>query len=208
MKKKFVWEKWKDPLLSNYEETEYPGYDLDEDGNEIPIHTASRQPVLHTPFGVVSVLNDAMAANTFDFWIMHTNFDIKEGIARVIEQVAGVETLEVYTRYRVRIGFPRSNLFRPRDAMHEIEVAILELDHITQNQLLTGLETDVAEKVMDTRDTIDKKYEYWAIWVVPNGNMEIAKSNKFNDKYKQRLTLLQQAQETVGGRLLTSESEE
>lgn len=207
MKKKFVWEKWKDPLLSNYEDCEWPGYDLDENGDKIPVHTAERQPVMHTPFGMVSVVNDSMASKSFDFWMLHTNFDLNEGIARVIEQIEGVETLEVYTRYRARIGFPRSNLFVPREVMHQIEVAVHELDYAEQNQLLTGLELEVAEKVIEARDKIDDKFDYWAIWVVPNGNMEIVTSKTLDDKYQKRLILLKRAQETVGGRLLTSESE-
>ncbi len=207
MKKKFVWEKWKDPLLSNYAECEWPGYDLDENEDKIPVHSAERQPVMHTPFGMISVVNDSMAANAFDFWVLHTNFDIQEGIAQVIEKVVGVETLEVYTRYRVRIGFPRSGLFQPREVMHEIETAISSLDHAAQNHLLTGLEMEVAEKVIKARDNVDQKFEHWAIWVVPNGNMEIAGSNELDDKYRNRLVLLKRAQETVGGRLLTSEGE-
>jgi hypothetical protein len=207
MKKKFVWQKWIDPLLSNYEETEWPGYDLDEDGDKIPIHTVERQPVLHTPFGVVSVVDDAMASKSFDFWLLHTNFDLTEGMASLISQVPGVETLEVYTRYRARVGFPRSELFVSREVMHEVEQAILALSHGLQNQLLIGIEQDAAEKVIDARDKVEKKFEHWAIWVVPNGNMEVLGSDKLDDEYQQRLSLLKQVQDSVGGRLLTSESE-
>jgi len=207
MKKKFVWEKWKDPLLSNYEECEWPGYDMDEMGEKIPIHTAERQPVMHTPFGMVSVLNDSMADKQFDFWLMHTNFDLKEGVARLIERIDGVETLEIYTRYRARVGFPRSGLFVPREVMHEIEKQILILNHTEQNQLLTGLESEVATKVIEARDKAEEKFEHWAIWVVPNGNMEVVGSNKLDEKYQRRLVLLKRAQATVGGRLLMSESE-
>lgn len=205
MRKQIVWEKWRDPMLSNYEETEWPGYDLDENGDKIPIHTADRQPVMHTPFGMISVVNDTMATSAFDFWMMYTNFDITEGIARIIEQVPGVETLEINTRYRARIGFPRSGLFRPRDVMHEIDKAVRGLDHAQQHQQLVGLEVDVAHKVMATRDEIEKKHEHWAIWVVPNGNMETIGSDRDDDDYRHQLLLLRQAQESVGGRLLTSE---
>ncbi len=207
MKKKFVWEKWKDPLLSNYDECEWPGYDLDEYGEKIPYHTVERQPVMHTPFGMISVVNDSMAVNQFDFWMLHTNFDLNEGIVQLIEQVVGVETLEVYTRYRIRIGFPRSGLFKPREVMHNIQQAVYTLDQVIQNQLLVGLDVNVIEKVIDAREKVDKKFEHWAIWVVPNGNMEVAGSDTLDDKYQQRIILLKHAQATVGGRLLTSESE-
>lgn len=207
MRNKIVWEKWKDPMLSNYDETEWPGYDMDENGDKIPIHTASRQPVMHTPFGMVSVVEDSMASTNFDFWVMHTNFDITDGLAYIIEQVPGVETLEVNTRYRARIGFPRSGLFRAGEVMNEIDKAIQNITHTAQNQLLVGLEFDTATKAMEARDGIEKKHEHWAIWIVPNGNLEILGSDTIDDQYRNKLQVLKQAQEAVGGRLLTSESE-
>jgi len=207
MKKKIVWEKWKDPLLSNYDETEWPGYDLDEDGDKIPIHSAERQPVMHTPFGMVSVLNDAMAVSAFDFWIMHCNFDLTENLVARIEQVPGVESLEPYTRYRARIGFPRSGLFKAGEVMHEIDSLVKELDHASQNQQLVGLEMEIAQKAIDARDKAEQEFEHWAVWVVPNGQLEVLGSDTMDDEYRHNLTLLQRAQESVGGRLLTSESE-
>jgi hypothetical protein len=207
MKKKIVWEKWKDPMLSNYDETEWPGYDLDEDGNKIPVHTVERQPVMHTPFGMLSVMDHAMAHKQFDFWVMHTNFGLTDELAAIIEQVPGVETLEVYTRYRARVGFPRSGLFKPRDVMGEIQQVVSDVDHATQNQLLTGLEMTVAQSVIQTRDEVEKKYDHWAILVLPNGNVEVLGSDKVDESYREKLGLLQQAQAAVGGRLLTSESE-
>jgi len=207
MKKKIVWEKWKDPLLSNYDETEWPGYDLDENDDKIPLHTAERQPVIHTPFGMVSVVGDAMAFNAFDFWIMHTNFNLTEGIANAIEQTNGVETMEICTRYRARIGFPRSGLFQPRDVMHAIEQAIYDMDHEIQNQLFVGLETQVVHRAMATRDKVEKKFEYWAMWIVPNGNIEVLGTDTMDEQYRQKFNTLKQAHVSVGGRFLTSESE-
>ncbi len=208
MKKKFVWEKWNDPLLSNYDEMQWPGYDLDENENKIPIHSVERQPVMHTPFGMISVVQEAFAANQFDFRILHTNFSLTEGIIKIIGKVEGVETLEPYTRYRARIGFPKSELFVTREVMNNIEEAIRNLDRQHQNQLLEELELSVAEEVIEKRNEIDKKFDYWAIWVVPNGNIEVLTSNKLDKTYKNKLSILKQTKETVGGRLIISESEQ
>jgi len=207
MRKKTVWEKWKDPMLSNYDEVEWPGYDLDEDGDIIPIHTVEKQPVMHTPFGMISVVDSSLASSSFDFWIMHTNFGINNNMLHIIEQVPGVESLEIYTRYRARVGFPRSGLFKPGEVMHEIDNAMRQLDYDIQNQLLIGLELNVAERVIKARDGIDKKHDHWAILVVPNGNIEVICSDKIDKKYNDKFQTLQQTYESVGGRLLTSESE-
>lgn len=204
---KIVWEKWKDPMLSNYDETEWPGYDLDENGDKIPIHTAKQQPVMHTPHGMLSVVGSAFASNAFDFWTMHTNFDITDGLAHAIELVPGVETLEITTRYRARIGFPRSGLFKSIDVKLGIESTIHEIFHAQQNQQLVGLELEAAEKAMGVRDDLEKKYEHWALWIVPNGSVEVLGTDKIDEQYNDKLQLLVQAQEHVGGRLLTSERE-
>lgn len=202
-----MWEKWKDPLLSNYKETEWPGFDLDANDNQIPIHTVDRQPVLHTPFGMVSMVNDTMAANNFDFWIMHTNFDLTEGLISMIEQTPGVETLEIYTRYRGRIGFPMSELFNTGLIINSIDKIIHDLNYNQQNMLLEGLDDSIFENAVNTRDIIDNKFAHWAMWVVPSGNLEILGADKLDEQYRKKLKIMQQAQISVGGCILTSENE-
>lgn len=203
MKKKIVWEKWKDPLLSNYDETEWPGFEETEDGDKIPIHTVDKQPVLHTPFGVVSLLGQTMASSHFDFWLMHTNFDITEGFAEVLERIPGVETLEIYTRYRARLGFPRSGLFDIGEIKLNICRLVKESERSAQNEELDGLAEDIAHRIIDIRDSVDDKYDYWAILMLPNGNVEIVHSNECNQEYRQKLLELSNTKESVGGKLLT-----
>jgi hypothetical protein len=150
----------------------------------------------------------SLAGSAFDFWLMHTNFGLFGSIKNVIEKTPGVESIEVYTRYRARIGFPRSGLFQPRDVMHEIKKVVRQLDYDVQNQLLVGLDIDVAEQAIEIRDTLDKHNDHWALWVIPNGEIDTVCSEKEpNEQYNDKLKLLEQGQEAVGGRLLTSESE-
>jgi len=207
MRRNIKWEKWTDPLLSNYEDNEWPGFDLDADGNELPIHTAERQPVLHTPHGVISLVHGVMASDRFDFWLMYTNFDIDDDIADAIEKVPGVETMEVSTRYTARIGFPRSGFFKPRDVMYQILLLVRQMAHEEQDAQLAGLDDETIEKVTRTRDQIEEKYDNWALWVVPNGNVEVLGADTINATYHEKLALLKEAFGAVGGRLLTSESE-
>ena len=207
MKKKFVWEKWRDPLLSNLKNNEWPGFDLDADGDTIPSHSVEKQPVMHTPMGMLSVLDNTFATSQFDFWLMHTNFNIKAGMIAIIDQVLGVETVEVYTKHRARIGFPRSGLFVPREVMHNIECSLIEAGYQEQNQILVGLEVDTANNAIETRSMLASKYENWAMWVIPNGNLEVIGTDTIDSQYTQMLLLLKSAVQTVGGRLLTSEGD-
>jgi len=207
MRRNIKWEKWVDPLLSNYEDAEWPGFDQDKDGNAMPIHTVERQPVLHTPHGMISVVASAMASNRFDFWLMYTNFGLEEDIASAIELVPGVETLEITTRYTARVGFPRSGFWQPRDVMHQVLLKVRELAHIEQDETLIGLDEETFKKVVKTREQIEEKFDNWAIWLVPNGNVEVLGAETIDKNYRERLSLLKEAHGSVGGRFLTSESE-
>lgn len=204
MKKRVKFEKWTDPLNSNLKETEWAGERDEEEYDEIKGTTFRN--VMHTPFGLLTLTDSAMAATHFDFWWMHTNFDITNEFKDVVKQVQGVETLEIYTRYRARVGFPKSGFFITRDVMGDIQKAITNHYRGKQNQLLTGLPTDIAEGAITFRDAMDDKYESWAMLILPNGNIESVTTDVFSPEFKSQIELLNQTKNLIGGRLLTSET--
>lgn len=135
-KKKIVWEKWIDPLNTNIDEVEYPGYNFpayDEEDRQIEFlssdanfsdkyeeglenqeagdagRSISFNPIriVSTPQGFVSLTEHSFASKHFDFWTLHYNHDITKEIAEEIEKCEGVETINIMTRYRARIGFNR-----------------------------------------------------------------------------------------------------
>ena len=61
----------------------------------------------------------------FKFWIGHTNFDITPKVSDIIEKIEGVEVLNIYTRYRFRIGI--GHCFKDRNVMSFIQEKINEL---------------------------------------------------------------------------------
>lgn len=99
-----IWEKWSNPLLKDTDidedpiDTEYP--DFNDDHN----NTLKNTKVIITPLGIVPFdeLNDC--DSIYNFWTGHTNFNISNTVASIIEEVSGVETLDIFTRYRFRIG--------------------------------------------------------------------------------------------------------
>ncbi len=159
-KKKIVWEKWIDPLNTNIDEVEYPGHSdagLDPDR---PIEFLSSEPgfeekieeqldhyeedehrrrieynpirIASTPHGFVSLTEHSFASKHFDFWTLHYNHDITSEVADIIEKCAGVETINIITRYRARIGFNRtliqSGAFNLNSIRKNIENKILKSD--------------------------------------------------------------------------------
>lgn len=58
----------------------------------------------------------------FNFWMGHTNFDISKKIAQIIERTDGVETLDIFTRYRFRISIGKA--FNDSETMRNINKTI------------------------------------------------------------------------------------
>lgn len=129
-----VWEKWRDPFLG-YDENEI---DLDSDVNNFfdedeedhhliddkapmdQIKESGKQiRVIATPMGLIPYNEYTASSKIFNFWIGHANFNLSKKIVNIIEKTDGVETLDVFTRYRFRIGIGK--VFEDRNVMKNIE---------------------------------------------------------------------------------------
>jgi hypothetical protein len=110
-----IWEKWKDPFGAD-EDEENIGGDWDSDNEESV--EVMRSKVLVTPMGLIPFSENTNASKIFKFWLAHTNFTITENIVNTIESIEGVETLDIYTRYRFRISVGKG--FNDRDVMSDI----------------------------------------------------------------------------------------
>tara|TARA_Y100001972_G_C7664959_1_gene336006 strand:- start:5253 stop:5984 length:732 start_codon:yes stop_codon:yes gene_type:complete len=152
--KMIVWEKWIDPLNSNIDEVEYPGYlesnedknyeflstdpefeskidsDYDDerlDSEKSIIYNPTR--IVSTPHGFVSLTEHSFASKHFDFWTLHYNRDITEKIIEEVEKCEGVETVNAISRYRIRIGFNRilnqAGGFNLTDSKRAIEKTVI-----------------------------------------------------------------------------------
>ncbi len=137
-KHSIIWEKWRDPFLG-YDENDIdieaeplPPFinDLDEDteDDEEPLSpiTQTSKPVrvIATPMGLIPYNEYTASGKIFNFWIGHTNFNITKNIARIIETTNGIETLDVFTRYRFRIAIGKA--FEDRNIMKAIDDRIKE----------------------------------------------------------------------------------
>jgi hypothetical protein len=109
-----IWQKWIDPFgRDDIEEKEefgnYADSDLEEEDNETKEFIANKfmkygVKVIATPLGIIPVNDNTSSGKIFNFWMGHTNFDITKKVAETIEKTTGVESLDVYTRYRFRIS--------------------------------------------------------------------------------------------------------
>lgn len=112
---KIIWQKWHDPFGQDIDEVKETDYDNDIDslpdtqlGNTVDNEPILSKPkavkVIASPMGIVPYNEYTASSKIFNFWLGHCNFDITQPISKVIESTDGVEILDIFTRYRFRIG--------------------------------------------------------------------------------------------------------
>lgn len=133
-----TWEKWRDPFIGydendiDIDQTSLDNFfeeNLEDSDNQkflLENNNISKQVrVISTPMGLIPYNEYTASGKIFNFWIGHTNFNISKLIAQKIEQTPGVETLDVFTRYRFRIAIGKA--FEPREVMLNIDSKIKQI---------------------------------------------------------------------------------
>lgn len=141
-----LWQKWTNPYESPHEEgslledlqekdlednwdsyQDIPEeaseeYEQSEESSEI-VYRKNTKAII-TPMGIIPMDETTACTKIFKFWIGHTNFNISEKINNLIENVNGVEILDIFTRYRFRIAIGQA--FKDREVMQAIQEKIYE----------------------------------------------------------------------------------
>jgi len=133
-----MWEKWRDPFGekddNDIDEEPYSNFYDDEDNQEEDLNELNNAfnqfgkkqiKVIATPMGIIPVNENTASGKLFNFWIGHTNFDITRKIAETIEQINGVECLDIFTRYRFRVAIGKA--FYDSDVKKNIQDTVYEI---------------------------------------------------------------------------------
>ena len=126
-----IWQKWSDPFGGDDDDldqvfddqiSEEP-FEDEEDNEDQQVMSKSlfkkqSVKVIATPMGIIPMNDNTASGKIFNFWVGHTNFDITKKIAQIIESIAGVETLDVFTRYRFRVAIGKA--FNDSEVMRDI----------------------------------------------------------------------------------------
>lgn len=122
-----VWEKWVDPFGNDIDEAKWRDYEnnikdisdiknlinheLESDDDEDSIEESDKSnssntpiKVIASPLGLIPYNEHTASGKIFNFWIGHTNFNISQNVKTILEKTDGVEILDVFTRYRFRVG--------------------------------------------------------------------------------------------------------
>lgn len=135
-----IWQKWADPFgedddlldtdMSSIMHQDQDVYTDDpiedtETPNDIVSPVFSKKiRVMATPMGIIPFTDNTASSKIFNFWIGHSNFNITKKITSIIEETKGVETLDIFTRYRFRVGIGKA--FKDSEVMHSINQRVYE----------------------------------------------------------------------------------
>jgi hypothetical protein len=142
--KLILWQKWLNPyelpsddgkIFSDISEEELndsenwdsyseEGGGLEDDTDRASVLFPTATKAIMTPMGMIPLHEKTACTKIFKFWIGHTNFNISQNIASIIEETEGVEILDIFTRYRFRIAIGQA--FKDREVMQNIQEAIYE----------------------------------------------------------------------------------
>jgi hypothetical protein len=111
-----IWEKWKDPFGADILDDMNDGLgdfldpDAEEEYDDHPAANISAKhvKVISTPMGIIPINEHTASSKIFNFWTGHTNFDITKNIFALLDTAEGVETLDIFTRYRFRISIGKA----------------------------------------------------------------------------------------------------
>lgn len=193
--------------------------DLDYDSNaDIPdyeymlskVHAVKPIRIAHTKFGLLTVVETAIAGYHFDFWILHSNIEFNQEDLKVLKEIDGVETVNPMTRYRMKIGFPKSGLFDVSSVKIEIEKSLKERYELAKTEETNiipfekSFSDEIVIKVNDKISELKGKSGHWLLYVLPNGKMEVYESDFLGKSYQDKHQLYSQSQKLLGGHIFNS----
>ncbi len=107
--------KWHDPWgLDEDEQSKDDGYEdelpsfedsMEFDGEEEPKRRrAGPMKAIMTPMGPIPLNEHSSPSKNWNLWVGHSNFRFTDKLVKIIANVDGVETLDVFSPYRIRVG--------------------------------------------------------------------------------------------------------
>lgn len=164
-KKVIKWEKWVDPFSqesdSSTDDDYMDSYEKLESGNKKNTYSG---PTLIGPMGVVPINEGAKPSKIYNFWMLHSNFNISKPVIKILKECVGVESLDVFTRYRARIGIGK--VFNDERVRNKITKMLCQ-EKKEQPTPVTISPLDMLKKQMS------EKYKFWAIAITTTNEYKL-----------------------------------
>jgi len=223
---KFIWEKWNTPTEDYHQSLIYhkPAEDaerLDPDDLEEMVEEAYGEEVYMQDKVPVQLIHAFIEQNkfmeSFEFWVLHTNFDLSPEIEKIIQNTEGVESFQKVTRYRAKIGLTKAGLFDNRKVKldiqdnltaHLIDSSIQEPSLFQEDGYevdLSYFDLEIQEEINKAKDDLSVSSNMWSIFVFPNGALSTFMHDS-EDEMINKITFLARVKAILGGHILCSDS--
>lgn len=214
MRKSIEWEPYRSPLetedaqleINEDEDEEDRPYkdkydEIDEDSSEHVQQLQHPGKWIYTHFGMLPLPSSEMIGRAFNAWTMITNFNISDGVIKIIESIDGVEAITVFSRYRAIICFGTHKSFEPEEIKNLITKTLCD-DANEQEDI-----EKVTNSVMTLKNRfVQNKVKNWFIFVLPNGEVVSYNTNEESEKYNKRLKFYKQLNKKVNGLFYEAET--
>lgn len=198
MKRRVVFEYWQHPLGPDDEYVEESERAEEED--EFSEHEGGElaRPILMTAAGLIPLQPYTDLTKAFKFFMGHTNFTIDDKTVNMIEEFPGVETLDILTRYRFRVGIGK--IFDDEDVRKGLRAVLVnsEYEMVEENPQGHALTPEMVDRIETIKAGFEDARPYWASLVLPNGNVDFIRGSD-KEVVAERLDLYRTLQESVGG---------
>jgi hypothetical protein len=180
MTKRIIWRKWRDPLAPLVRGRPFDGTEREEDEDNPDFHSAvatfDREgdypqkaekhnwsgPAIVGPIGAIPLHESNLPGSLFNFWVGDANFDLTARVRDTIATVPGVESLDLFSRYRFRIAIGRA--FTTKEVLSAIDQAV--------NPAQAAQPAPPGKQEQNLRSVrlmLSSRFPYWAILVMPDG---------------------------------------
>lgn len=153
---------------------------------------------IHTPFGVIPFDTERV----FNCYSFTTNFDIDDEAIELIDNINGVEVLQVFSPYSGLIVIGEQ--FDPEVVQKDIEEQVC--GKTVKEETSTKTPTKVIRTITKMRGKLDKEYQFWAILLTPNSKMKTIKTNEINETFNDDLVAFDDLARHTGSLLEKSSS--
>jgi hypothetical protein len=218
MRRFIIWDKWVKPLGGGKEFMTQEEIDkLDDEGGDLmekqwdvdgykDAEDFSVRPVIPGAIGYIpiSIYGDWPA--NFNFWVGHMSFTLSKKVRSVLKKVPGVETLDIMTKYRCRIGIGKC--FDTEQVQEAIEEALQAPKRLPGevNPDFLYLEPELRQSIKLAIDETCRTYAHWSVYLLPNGSLDIVNfTDEEEQQFEKALDLHRLTMKLVGGVLFTSD---
>lgn len=207
MRRRIKFEYWQNPYNADtveewVDEDKAEVTERDHEWEPRPPERTSMRASIPTPMGPFPVSPFYDFNKAFEFWMGHTDFPIDDTVAEILDNVPGIEILDIITKYQFR--FSVGKMFKGVN----VRLNILEvLDAIPPRRgEINPTDMTLPKEVRDKLDILESQakanFERWVFYILPNGRIDAA----FDDNVDESLPLYKKAQELTGGVIITSDS--